>query len=222
MMNDKLKKIDDTRLSKLMKSGRGKQKDRFLGKSLSSCSENFDPINVFNKMKDNDPWTDRELAVITRIPSRNIGKLRRGVYYLPRKVKNEIKEVKGSTQDTINKIAEALDVDPEYLTGEQIALKKKKLTPEEEERRKRMFEDLDKSRNLRILKDLLKIYSVNIKFDDDAHPSKYWLFDSDGDVIKNGEDVEDLNGLIEILFNYLNTGADIIQLFFGPIYTTEF
>jgi len=214
-MKDKSNRIDPNRLSTLMDSGRGKYKDRLQIRATGKSSDvTSDPYKIFEKMKEGRRWLNTELYAVTGIDRQTIGKMRKEGYY------DHIKG--GSTPDTINKIAEALDVDPEYLTGAQIVMKKKKLTPEEEEKRKKIFEDLDKSRNLRILKDFLKIFCVHIKLDNEEHPTKYWLYDANDDLIRDGVSIDDLNGLITIMFNYLNTGSDIIQLFFGEIWTSSF
>ena len=212
--NEISKKIDAKRMADLMEAGRGKQKDRLQIKATYKDSDvTSGPQKVWDKMKDGTKWKNTELSTVTGIDRQTIGKLRNGKYY------DNLEG--GSTPDLIEKISEALDVDPEYLTGEQRAKRKKKLTPAEEQKRKDRSAELEKGRQLRILADLLKIYSIHLQFDHPVTPKQYSLYDADGQLIREDLPVEDLDGLVSMIMNYLRTGSDLISLFFGDIWIDE-
>ena len=202
-----------------MESGRGKQKDRLQLKAVPTVSDpTFNPEKVFSKMTDGEKWKNTELAAVTGIDRKTIGKLREGKYYNNKTI--------GSNSDTIAKIAYALDVDPDYLTGNQPQMRRDPEWEKKRQLRKQRKKDetkrLEKVAKLRALKNFLKLYGIQIEYDDEEDPSIYWLYDSEDDLIRDYEDIDDLNGLITIIFNYLNTGSDIIQLFFGEMWTNEF
>lgn len=218
-MNSKYKPIDHNKMSSLMESGRGKQKDRLQLKAVPTVSDpTFNPEKVFSKMTDGEKWKNTELAAVTGIDRKTIGKLREGKYYNNKTI--------GSNSDTIAKIAYALDVDPDYLTGNQPQMRRDPEWEKKRQLRKQRKKDetkrLEKVAKLRALKNFLKLYGIQIEYDDEEDPSIYWLYDSEDDLIRDYEDIDDLNGLITIIFNYLNTGSDIIQLFFGEMWTNEF
>lgn len=218
-MNSKYKPIDHNKMSSLMESGRGKQKDRLQLKAVPTVSDpTFNPEKVFSKMTDGEKWKNTELAAVTGIDRKTIGKLREGKYYNNKTI--------GSNSDTIAKIAYALDVDPDYLTGNQPQMRRDPEWEKKRQLRKQRKKDetkrLEKVAKLRVLKNFLKLYGIQIEYDDEEDPSIYWLYDSEDDLIRDYEDIDDLNGLITIIFNYLNTGSDIIQLFFGEMWTNEF
>lgn len=218
-MNSRYKPIDHNKMSSLMESGRGKQKDRLQLKAVPTVSDpTFNPEKVFSKMRDGKKWKNTELAAVTGIDRKTIGKLREGKYYNNKTI--------GSNSDTIAKIAYALDVDPDYLTGNQPQMRRDPEWEKKRQLRKQRKKDetkrLEKVAKLGALKNFLKLYGIQIEYDDEEDPSIYWLYDSEDDLIRDCEDIDDLNGLITIIFNYLNTGSDIIQLFFGEMWTNEF
>lgn len=218
-MNSKYKPIDHNKMSSLMESGRGKQKDRLQLKAVPTVSDpTFNPEKVFSKMRDGEKWKNTELAAVTGIDRKTIGKLREGKYYNGKTI--------GSNSGTIETIAEALDVDPEYLTGEQSAKRKKKLTTEDLKRIQKNQEDRIKGRKFRILADFMKLYSLNVKYeydecDSNVNPKHYWLWDADGELIRDGNDISDLDPLVDIVMNYLKTGSDILSLFFDDMWIDE-
>ena len=209
---DTAKRIDSDILSALMNSGRGKKKDRLQIRAEEKNSDiTSSPSKVWSKMKDGTKWKDTELAAVTGIDRQTIGKIRKGVY----STKN------GSTSHLIDRIAEALDVDPDYLTGDQKAKRKRKRTPEELKRIQKDQEDMIKGRKLRILASFMKLYSVHVKYDSTVNPQQYWLIDADGELIRNGNDISDLDPLVDIVMNYLKTGSDILNMFFDDMWIDE-
>lgn len=208
------KKIDPKRMADLMDTGRGKRKNRLQIRSTYKDSDvTSGPQKVWNRMKDGTRWKNTELSAVTGIDRQTIGKLRDGKYY------DNLKG--GSTPDLIEKISEALDVDPEYLTGEQRTKRKRKLTPAEEQERKDRSVVLEEGRQLRILANFLKIYSIHLQFDHPVTPKQYSLYDADGQLLRENLPVEDLAGLVDMVMNYLKTGSNLISLFFGDIWIDE-
>ena len=209
---DTARRIDPTILSVLMDSGRGKRKDRLQIKAKEKNSDiTSSPSKVWDKMKEGTKWKNTELAAVTGIDRQTIGDIRKGTY----------KTKSGSTSYLIDSIAEALDVDPDYLTGDQKTKRKKKQTPEDLKRIQKDQEDLVKGRKLRILADFMKIYSLHVKYDNAAVPQKYWLYDADGEMIRNGDDIKDLDPLLDIVMNHLRTGSNILNLFFEDMWIDE-
>lgn len=204
--------IDADRLNELMKSGRGKQKDRL---KIKTVQKNRDvtatPEKRWKRMKENTEWLNTELELVTGVARPNIGNIRNRKYYTVDGGKN-----KSSDLHTIEAIAEALDVDPDYLTGKQ---SKMRVDPEKEklkqQRKKDAKERLENMSKLRTLKNFLKFYGLRIIYDDEISPTKYWLRDDSDCLIRDGDDVKDLIPLMEIMFNHLRTGSSIIQLFIG-------
>ena len=200
------KTIDSKRLQDLMDAGRGKYKNRLQIKlKYKESDPTFDPERVWNKMKDGTKWKNTELATVTGIDRQTIGNMRKGKY------NDGLK--RGSTSDTIEKIAEALDVDPEYLTGEQSGKRKRKrkISPEDEQILK---DKMEKGRQLMILSDFLKIYGLHLQYDREFKPEQYSFYDEDGRLIREDRPVEELDVLVGVIMDHLRTGCDLIGLFF--------
>ena len=152
--------------------------------------------------KNNRGWTLAELEAATGINYQTISKIRRGS-----------EKAKEQNISTALNLASTFDVDIGYLTGDQDIPR----MPSKE-----VQEQKEIANRINVAISFIRKYGIYVILDNPVAPTSYSVYDADDRLIEEKRSIEDLMGLVRMIHNLLDTGQDIISLFFGELYITDY